>query len=114
MDPDFATSCPLVRPALPRIRFLFVGSRFCSTLPSDSPSGFPPCVSLVLPLNRVPQGISPPKLSDMSDTQEDDRADRPPDLLRHSGNDHAAIGVSNQHGIFYALPLDDVDDIGDV
>src|SRR5271165_2028353 len=35
MDMDFATSCPLVRPVLPRIRLLFVRSRFRSTLPSD-------------------------------------------------------------------------------
>ena len=46
MDMDFAVACPLVRPTLPRIRFLFVGSRFCSTLPSDSPSRFCPCASL--------------------------------------------------------------------
>jgi hypothetical protein len=67
---DFATSCPLVRPALPRIRFLFVGSRLCSTLPSDSPSRFCPCASLVLHLHQVAQGTFTPKLSDMSDTQD--------------------------------------------
>src|SRR5436309_3823462 len=69
MDMDFATSCPLVRPALPRIRFLFVGSRLCSTLPSDGPSRFRPCASLVLHLHQVAQGTFTPKLSDMSDTQ---------------------------------------------
>jgi hypothetical protein len=46
MDMYFATSCPLVRPALPHIRFLFVGSRLCSTLPSDGPSRFRPCALL--------------------------------------------------------------------
>jgi hypothetical protein len=46
MDVDFAITCPLVRPALPRIRFLFVGSRRCSTLPSDSSSRSCPCASL--------------------------------------------------------------------
>ena len=46
MDMDFAKPCPLVRPALPHIRFLYVGSRFCSTLPSDSSSRFCPCASL--------------------------------------------------------------------
>src|SRR4051794_20675586 len=76
MDMDFATSCPLVRPALPRIRFLFVGSRLCSTLPSDGPSRFRPCVLLVLHLHQVAQGTFTPKLSDMSDTQEDLRAQR--------------------------------------
>ena len=69
MDMDFAVSCPLVRPALPRIRFLFVRSRFCSTLPSDSSSRFCPCASLVLHLHQVAQGTFTPKLPDMSDTQ---------------------------------------------
>src|SRR5216683_5176248 len=70
MDMDFATSCPLVRPALPHIRFLFVGSRLCSTLPSDGPSRFRPCALLVLHLHQVAQGTFTPKLSDMSDTQD--------------------------------------------
>src|SRR5262249_54717468 len=69
MDMDFANACPLVRPALPHIRFLFVGSRLCSTLPSDSPSQFCPCALLVLHLHQVAQGTFTPKLSDMSDTQ---------------------------------------------
>ena len=38
MDMDFAISRPLVRPEMPDIRFLFVRSRFCSTLPSDATS----------------------------------------------------------------------------
>ena len=38
MDVDFAISRPLVRPGMPRIRFLFVRSRLCSTLPSDTAS----------------------------------------------------------------------------
>ncbi len=70
MDMDFATSCPLVRPALPHIRFLFFGSRLCSMLPPDSPSRFCPCALLVLHLHQVAQGLSPPELSDMSDTQD--------------------------------------------
>src|SRR6266516_4072534 len=70
MDVDFANSCPLVRPALPHIRFLFVGSRLCSTLPSDGPSRFRPCALLVLHLHQVAQGTFTPKLSDMSDTQD--------------------------------------------
>src|SRR5437762_7431682 len=53
MDMDFATSCPLVRPALPHIRFLFVGSRLCSTLPSDGPSRLRLCSLLVLRLCPV-------------------------------------------------------------
>src|SRR6478735_3050068 len=70
MDMDFATSCPLVRPYLPRIRLLFVGSRFRSTLPSDGPSRFRPCASLVLHLHQVAQGTFTPRLPDMPGTQE--------------------------------------------
>src|SRR5438270_5947359 len=76
MDMDFATSCPLVRPALPRIRFLFVGSRLCSTLPSDGPSRFRPCALLVLHLHQVAQGTFTPCVSDMSDTHRDRGASR--------------------------------------
>ena len=68
MEMDFANACPLVRPVLPRIRFLFVELRLCSTLPSDGPSRFRPCASLVLHLHQVTQGTFTPKLSDMSDT----------------------------------------------
>ena len=38
MDVDFAIRCPLVRPGMPHIQFLFVRSRVCSTLPSDAAS----------------------------------------------------------------------------
>src|SRR4051812_44185079 len=68
MDMDFANGCPLVRPRLPHIRLLFVGSRFRSTLPSAGPSRSRPCASLVLPLHQVAQGISPPSLPDMPGT----------------------------------------------
>jgi len=46
MDMDFRIIGPLVRPGLPRIRFLFVRSRLCSTLPSDPTSRWRPCASL--------------------------------------------------------------------
>src|SRR4051794_16474053 len=68
MDMDFATSCPLVRPVLPRSRLLFVRSRFRSTLPSDGPSRFRPCASLVLHLHQVAQGTFTPRLLDMPST----------------------------------------------
>src|SRR4051812_1804732 len=68
MEMDFANDCPLVRPALPRIRFLFVGSQLCSTLPSDNPSRFCPCASLVLHLHQVAQGTFTPKLLGMPST----------------------------------------------
>ena len=38
MGMDFVISGSLVPPKLPRIGFLFVGSRLCSTLPSDPTS----------------------------------------------------------------------------
>jgi len=38
MDMDFVVSCPLVQRRMPRIRFLSIGSRLCSTLPSDPTS----------------------------------------------------------------------------
>ena len=38
MGMDFVIFCSLVRSKLPPIRFLFVGSRLCSTLPSDPTS----------------------------------------------------------------------------
>ena len=38
MDMDFAVNCPLVRHRMPPIRFLFIGSRLCSTLLSDPAS----------------------------------------------------------------------------
>src|SRR5438270_5988253 len=53
MDEDFAVSRPLVRPGLPHIRFLFVRSRFCSTLLSDAASRRRPCASLTLHLHQV-------------------------------------------------------------
>jgi hypothetical protein len=32
IDMDFAVICPLVRRRMPQIRFLYIGSRFCSAL----------------------------------------------------------------------------------
>ena len=68
MDMDFAVSCPLVRPTPPPIRFLFVRPRVRSTLPSDGPSRFRPCASLVLHLHQVAQGTFTPRTPDMPDT----------------------------------------------
>ena len=69
MDMDFAISCPLVRPSLPRIRFLFVRSRFCSTLPPDPASRRRPCASLALRFHQAVQRTFTSKLSDMPGTQ---------------------------------------------
>ncbi len=68
MDMDFAILGPLVRRRMPAIRFLSIGSRFCSTLPSDPASRRRPCASLELHLHQVVQGTSTPKLSNMLGT----------------------------------------------
>jgi hypothetical protein len=46
MDMGFAIICPLARHRMPQIRFLYIGSCFCSTLLSDPPSPERPCASL--------------------------------------------------------------------
>ncbi len=76
---------PLVRLVLPPIRFLFVGSRVCSTLPSDGPSRslICPCASLALRLHQAVQGTCTPKLLNMPDTR----------LSRPVGPDGPAIGI---------------------
>ena len=69
MDVDFATRRPLVRPRMPRIRFLFVRSRFCCTLPSDPASRRRPCASLALRLHQAVQRTCTSKLPDMPGTR---------------------------------------------
>src|SRR5579884_19782 len=46
MDMGFAINCPLAQHGMPPIRFLFIGSRLCSALPSDATSPRRPCASL--------------------------------------------------------------------
>ncbi len=53
MELDFAICCSLVRPGLPQIRFLYVGPRLCSMLPSDDASRRRPCTSLNLHLHQA-------------------------------------------------------------
>jgi len=53
MDTDFAATCPLVRHRMPQIRFLYIGSRLCSTLLSDTASRRRPCASLPLHVHHV-------------------------------------------------------------
>src|SRR2546427_13100186 len=56
MDMGFAVNCPLARHRRPHIRFLFIGSRLCSTLLSGPASRrvlFHPCASLRLHLHPV-------------------------------------------------------------
>jgi hypothetical protein len=83
---------PLVRLVLPLIRFLFVGSRVCSTLPSDGPSRdlICPCASLALRLHQAVQGTCTPKLLNMPDTLLS-RPVGPADGLRMGRPDVAAM-----------------------
>src|SRR5215218_8260713 len=53
MDMGFVVSCQLARRRMPLIRFLFIGSHLCSTLPSDPASRRRPCASLTLHLHQV-------------------------------------------------------------
>ena|SRR5580704_17843113 len=46
MDMDFVVNCQLVQHRTPQIRFLYIGSRICSTLLSDPVSRRCPCASL--------------------------------------------------------------------
>ena len=71
MDMDFAVSCQLVRHRMPRIRFLSIGSRLCSTLPSDPASRRRPCASLSLLLHQDVKGTYTPKLSNMHGVQQE-------------------------------------------
>src|SRR6267378_2645481 len=54
---------------LPRIQFLFIGSRLCSTLLSDLTSRFGPCASLSLHLHLVVKRTCTSQLSIMLGTQ---------------------------------------------
>ena len=54
----------------PHIRFLFVSSQFCSTLPSACTSRYKPCASLVLRPHLAGQGTFTPKLCNMLGTHE--------------------------------------------
>jgi len=71
MDMDFAVTCPLVRHRRPHIRFLSIGSRLCSTLPSDPASRRRPCASLSLLLHQDVKGTFTPKLSFMHGVHRD-------------------------------------------
>ena len=53
----------------PQIRFLYIGSRICSTLPSDPASRRRPCASLSLHLYQVVKKTCTFKLSNMLGTQ---------------------------------------------
>src|ERR1700681_4038663 len=63
------------RPTLtPPIRFLYIGSRFCSTLPSDPTSRRRPCASLSLHLYQVVKRTCTSQLSNMLGVPKQKRA----------------------------------------
>ena len=68
MTMDFAVLRPLVRPGRPRIRFLSIRSRLCSTLPSDPASRRRLCASLALRRHQAGQRTSTSKLPNMLGT----------------------------------------------
>ena len=65
----FAVSCQFARRRRPHIRFLFIGSRLCSTLPSDPTSRRRPCASLALRRHQAGQRTSTSKLPSMLGTR---------------------------------------------
>src|SRR5947208_17126864 len=73
MDMGFAVICLLARRRMPLIRFLYIGSRVCSTLLSDPLSPKCPCASLSLHLHQVVKGTFTPKLSNMLGTHKTGR-----------------------------------------
>ena len=77
MDMGFAIICPLARHRMPLIRFLYIGSRVCSTLPSDLASRRRPCASLSLHLHQVVKGTFTPKLSNMLGAHKNGRVCQP-------------------------------------
>jgi hypothetical protein len=68
MDMGFIVICRLARHRMPRIWFLYIGSRLCSALLSDPPSPGRPCASLSLHLHQVVKGTFTPELSNMLGT----------------------------------------------
>jgi hypothetical protein len=82
MDMDFAVSSQLVRHRMPQIRFLYIGSYVCSSLPSDPASRRRPCASLLLHLHQVVEGTFTPKLSNMLGTLRAGTANPCPPLMK--------------------------------
>src|SRR5215470_11174509 len=65
----FTVYCPLARHRLPRIQFLSIGSRFCSTLLSDPASRRRPCASLSPHLHQVVKRAFTSRLLNVLGTQ---------------------------------------------
>ena len=103
MEEDFADPGPLVRPGLPRIRFLSVESRLCSTLLSDDASRRRPCASLALRLHLAGQRTFTSKLSNMLGTHGPMDAQTRPQVL---GNRSAIPTAPTSHHLFFSSRTD--------
>ena len=84
MDMGFAIIRPLARHRMPHIRFLFIGSRVCSTLLSDPASRRRRCASLSLHLHQVVKRTFTSKLSNMLGTRKSRRPQIRRSALRSS------------------------------
>ncbi len=91
MDLDFVVISRLVRHRIPRIRFLSIGSRLCSTLPSDLASRRRPCVLLGLHLHQVVQGTFTLKLPNMLGTQKGEAETRSPCVSVRARDEPASL-----------------------
>jgi hypothetical protein len=74
IDMGFTVIGQLARRRMPQIRFLYIGSYVCSTLPPDPASRRRPCASLLLHLDQVVEGTFTPELSNMLGTPKRRRA----------------------------------------
>ena len=74
MSKGFVVIGRFARHRRPHIRFLFIGSRVCSTLPSDPASRRRPCASLSLHPHQVVKRTFTSKLSNMLGVQAKGRA----------------------------------------
>ena len=97
MDMGLSVSCPLARLGMPRIQFLFVGSRLCSTLLSDPLSRMCPCVSLRLHLHQVGEGTFTPKLVNMPSTQKGRPGGRPAEAGKEASRNAPGDSRMAQH-----------------
>jgi len=68
MNMGFVVIGQLARHRMPQIRFLYIGSCVCSTLPPDPASRRRPCASLLLHLHQVVERTFTPELSNMLGT----------------------------------------------
>jgi hypothetical protein len=99
MVADFAIIGSLVQPGRPRIRFLSIGPRLCSTLPSDPASRRRPCASLILRHHQAGWRTSTPKLSIMLGTPKKPRTGRGQSWVSPKGGTPRVTSVSHSDAI---------------